>query len=110
MPKFSRTNKQREAFVRSLASSLILNGRIVTTRTRAKAAQVFTDKLITKAKIGNIATTRLLVGRVGIKPTQKLVKEIAPALADRKGGYTRIINMPARKSDSALMAIVEIIK
>jgi len=110
MPKFSRTNKTREAFMRSLARSLILNGRIITTRTRAKATKSYVEKLITKAKTINLSKTRTLAAGFGHDSVEKLLKNIVPALSDRKGGYTRVINLPVRKSDSSKMAIIEIIK
>lgn len=109
MPKFSRTNKQREAFQKSLAKSLILHGKITTTKTRAKATQQYVEKLITKAKTNDLATTRLLASRLDKICASKLVKEISPKLADRKGGYTRVINLPPRKSDASQMAILEIL-
>lgn len=110
MPKFSRTNKQRQAFLKSLARSLILNGKIVTTRTRAKATKQMVDKLITKGKVANVATIRSISALIGSDSAQKLLKEISPSFAERHGGYTRMINLPARKSDASQMAVVEIIK
>ena len=110
MSKFSRTNKQREAFVTSLSRALILNGKIVTTRVRAKTIKQKVDKFITKAKSPNLSVVRILTAQVGKDSAQKLIKEIGPSLAERRGGYTRIINLPDRKSDASKMAVVEIIK
>ncbi len=110
MPKFSRTTKKRKALVNSLARSLILNGRIMTTKVQAKAAGQLVDKLITKGKVNNLNTIRELTPVVGRDSVRKLVSEISPSFTDRKGGYTRVLNLPPRKSDSAPMALVEIIK
>ena len=107
--KFSRTNKQRQAFLNGLTRSLILNCKIVTTLTRAKATKQAADKLINKAKIDNLANIRALGARVGKDSAKKLIKEIAPKFADRKGGYTRVIPLPARKSDASKMAVLEIV-
>lgn len=109
MPKFSRTNKQRAAFLNSLTRSLILNGKIVTTLTRAKATKQAADKLIHKAKTDNLSNIRLISAKVGRDSAKKLIKEIAPKFADRAGGFTRVIQLPPRKSDASKMAVLEII-
>lgn len=110
MPKFSRTNKKRKALLNGLARSLILNGRITTTKSQAKAASQLVDKLITKGKVNSLNNIRLLAAAVGKDSAKKLVSEISPNLSSRSGGYTRVLNLPPRKSDSAEMALVEIVK
>ena len=110
MPKFSRTNKKRQALKNGLARSLILNGRITTTKSQAKVTSQLVDKLITKGKVNSLSTIRTLSAVVGKDSAKKLISEISPALMDRKGGYTRVLNLPPRKSDAAPVAIVEIIK
>lgn len=93
-----------------LARSLILNGRITTTKTQAKATKQLVDKLITKGKSYNLSTIRNLAATVGNDSAKKLISEISPGFVNRAGGYTRVLPLPPRKSDSAQMAIVEILK
>lgn len=110
MPKFSRTNKKRQALVNGLARSLILNGRITTTKSQAKATSQLVDKLVTKGKVNNLNTIRSLAAIVGKDSAKKLVSEISPDFSSRSGGYTRVLNLPPRRSDAAEMALVELIK
>lgn len=108
--KFSRTNKKRKALINGLARSLILNGRIITTKSQAKVTKQLVDKLITKGKVNNLNTIRILGAQIGRDSAKKLISEISPSFADRHGGYTRMIKLPPRKSDAAERSIVEIIK
>ncbi len=107
--KFGRTSKERDAFLRGLASSLILHSRITTTTARAKELRPYVEKLITKGKSASLATTKLLMSRLPKASAAKLIKEVAPGFADRKGGYTRIRLLPQRASDGAHMAIIEFV-
>ncbi len=93
-----------------MARSLILHGRITTTRSQATVTKQLVDKLITKSKSNNLSTVRSLAATIGRDSAKKLISEIAPSFANRKGGYTRVMPLPPRKSDSAQMAIIEIIK
>ncbi len=108
--KFGRETKQRAALLCSLANALIAHGKITTTETKAKSLKVFVEKLITKSRVGNITSSRLLVSVLGVKAAQKLAKEIAPKYSGMPGGYTRIIKLPQRISDGARMAAIEFIK
>lgn len=108
--KFHRENGQRKALLKNMGESLILNEKIVTTEPRAKDLKVFIEKKISIAKKGGIQSVRELKKYFSEDASQKLIKEIAPALKDRKGGYTRITKIGPRKNDSALMAKIEIIK
>ena len=108
--KFSREKAQRKALLRSLASSLILKERIKTSEAKAKEVRSFSEKLITRAKKGELASLRLLDKDLPSKIVKKLLNEIAPKYKERKGGYTRIIKLGPRKSDGAKMAIIELIK
>lgn len=107
--KFSRETDQRAAFIKSLSEALILHGRITTTEARAKELRGVVERYITKAKVDNFNTIRYLQKYVGEKASKKLVKEIGPKYKDRKGGYTRVIKLAPRMSDSAKMAIIELI-
>lgn len=109
--KFGREKNQRKALFRSLLVSLIERGRIFTTEAKAKELRPITEKLITKAQDESLSTRRLLLSRLGNnkKALERLVKEIAPKYKGRKGGYTRILKLPARKSDSSKRALIEFV-
>jgi large subunit ribosomal protein L17 len=108
--KFGRKTDQRRALLRSLAESLFTKERIKTTEAKAKEASVLSEKLITQAKKGDLASRRYLAGYFKKDLVKKIVDEIAPRYKTRKGGYTRIIKVEPRKSDGAKMAIIELIK
>lgn len=107
--KFSRKTDQRKAFLRNLAVNLILRGKITTTKTRARAASSLVERLITKAKRGNVAARRLLAGFLPEAAVKELISVIAPRFSERKGGYTRIIRLGQRMKDGAEMAVVEFV-
>ena len=113
-----RKSAHRNAMLSNMASSLILNKRIITTTAKAKALRVYVEPLITKAKPENNATTELGTSnrRVVFSYLQnkfavtELFREIGPKVATRPGGYTRIIRMPEnRKGDAAEMALMELV-
>jgi large subunit ribosomal protein L17 len=106
--KLGRTRNLRKALIRSLAEALIENGKIKTTEAKAKEVRPFIEKLITKAKTGGLPAVRVVTARVGAS-SDKLFKEIAPKFADRNGGYTRIIKLPARGGDGSKMAVIEFV-
>jgi large subunit ribosomal protein L17 len=94
----------------NLASQLFEHGRIKTTQTRAKRVQPLAESLITKAKKGDLHNRRLVLRRItdpGV--VHVLFTEIAPSLADRQGGYTRITKVGPRQGDNAPMAVIEIV-
>jgi large subunit ribosomal protein L17 len=108
--KFGRTKDQRNALMRSLASSLILKEKIATTEAKAKELRPMVEKLITKAKKPTLATRRLLTATLGgEKQTKKLIEIISPKYADRNGGYTRILKLPNRRSDGSKRAYIEFV-
>lgn len=109
--KFGRKANVRRGFIRSLAVAMLTYEKIKTTEARAKELRPYIEKLITKAKKGDVASRRLLRARLGNQETlaNKLVDEIAPRFADRNGGYTRITKMPHRKGDASPMAIIEFV-
>ena len=95
----------------NLASQLFEHGRIVTTEAKAKRLRPLAEKLITKAKRGDIHSRRLVLTTVRDKGVvHTLFTEIAPGLADREGGYTRITKVGPRKGDNAPMALIELIQ
>src|SRR5512133_3161481 len=94
----------------NLASQLFEHGRIVTTEAKAKRLRPLAEKLITKAKRGDIHARRLVLTTVRDKGVvHTLFTEIAPNLADREGGYTRITKVGPRKGDNAPMALIELV-
>jgi large subunit ribosomal protein L17 len=107
--KFSRKTDQRRAFMRNLSVNLIMEEKITTTKTRARAASSMVERLITKAKAGNLAATRILSGILPQVAVKKLISNLAPRFAQRNGGYTRIIRIAQRFKDGAEMSVVEFI-
>lgn len=108
--KFHRKKDQRKSLIKSLSESLILKGKIKTTEAKAKELKPIIEKRITKAKKDDLATHRTLRKYLSVEASKKLIKEIAPAFRERKGGYTKITKTGQRTKDSAKMAIIEIIK
>ena len=94
----------------NLATQLFEHGRIVTTEAKAKRLRPLAEKLITKAKRGDIHSRRLVLTTVKDKGVvHTLFTEIAPSLAEREGGYTRITKVGPRKGDNAPMAMIELV-
>jgi len=108
--KFARVKNQRKALYKALATALIDHGRIQTTMAKAKSLSGFTDKLITKAKKGDVASQRLIRHDIGEKATKKLMSDIGPRFKDRSGGYTKVLRLGRRVSDGAEMALIEFTK
>ncbi len=109
--KFGRETDQRRAFMRSLARSLILRGRMTTTQARAKELRPMVEKLLTRGKsTESLAAFRLITSRLGGDgDTARKVLELAVKYQDRPGGYVRITKLPARKSDGSAMARIEFV-
>ena len=108
MKKFGRSMEHRKMLMKSLVTNLILAESIRTTLPKAKEARKDADKMVTIAKKGDLAARRLASSRL-VQPeaVQKLFAEIAPAMKDRKGGYTRIVKLGTRKGDAAEMCILQ---
>lgn len=104
-----RPARQRKALLRSLARELILHGRIETTEAKAKEVRPFAEKLVTEAGKNTLASVRRIESRVGEQARKRLCEEIAPAYANRSGGYTRVVKLPYRESDGASMAVIEFV-
>ena len=108
MKKFGRSTAHRQMLMKSLVTNLILAESIKTTLPKAKDARKDADKIVTIAKKGDLAARRLAASRLlDPKAVQKLFDKIAPAMKDRKGGYTRIIKLGTRKGDAAEMCILQ---
>ena len=108
--KFGRETTQRHALMRSLARNLIRDSKIKTTLAKAKELRPFVEKIITKAKIGTVASRRLVNSRLqSDSETKKLFDTIAPKYKTRAGGYTRIIRLSNRDLDESPMALIEFV-
>lgn len=108
MRKFGRKKDQRKALIRSLAEALILHEKITTTEAKAKELKVFIAKIITKAKKQTLANRRNLLKLFSYDIVKKL-DELGRKYADRKGGYTRIVKLMPRQTDSAKIARIEFV-
>jgi ribosomal protein L17 len=95
----------------SLARNLIIREKIKTTEPKAKELRPFIEKLITRAKKGDMTTRRLIRAKLSSRGQEikKLFDVLAPKYIDKKGGYTRVLKLGARKSDGAKMAIIEFV-
>lgn len=108
--KFHRERDQREALIESLAEALIIHGSIVTTLPKAKAVVPYVEKLITKAKKGDLHNRRQIISDLQtVSSAHKLVDEIAPKLGGRTSGHLRITKEPNRRGDNAEMARVSFV-
>ncbi len=108
--KLGRPTDQRIAMLRNLVTSLLDNGRIVTTLARAKEVRCMADKMITLGKTNTLHSRRQALSYITDKEVvYKLFEEIAPKYAERQGGYTRIIKAGPRRGDAAETAIIELV-
>ena len=108
--KLGRPTDQRIAMLRNLTTSLLENGKIETTVTRAKEVRSTAEKMITLGKTNTLHTRRQAMSYITQEDVvKKLFDEIAPKYADRNGGYTRIIKIGPRRGDAAEMRIIELV-
>ena len=106
--KLGRTGTHRNAMLANLVCSLIKHKRVQTTLAKAKAARSVAEKMVTLGKSGTISDRRLAAGRLHSDEAAKILfTEVAPVFKDRRGGYTRIIQMHQRQGDAAQLAILE---
>ena len=109
-PRFGGSPAHQRIILANLATQLFQHGKITTTEAKAKRLQPLADRLISKAKRGDLHNRRLVLATVTDKGVvHTLFTEIAPKLADREGGYTRITKIGPRKGDNAPMAVIEIV-
>ena len=106
-----RKSAHRKAMLSNMASSLILNKRIITTVAKAKALRVYVEPLITRSKDDNTSNRRLVFSYLQNKyAVTELFREVSTKVATRPGGYTRIIRMPnMRAGDAADMCMMELV-
>ena len=106
--KLGRTSSQREALFASLVSNLILAKRIETTLPKARAAKRMADKMVTIGKKDSLAARRHALSLLKQeKAVAELFGAVAPAMRERAGGYTRVVKLGKRMSDSSEMCILE---
>lgn len=125
-PRLGGSPAHQRRILRNLATALFEHGRVTTTETRARLLRPYAEKLITKAKKGDLHARRQVLRElytsvdwkaleerdelvVNKYPQHRLFTEIAPSFADRPGGYTRITKLGPRKGDNAPMAVIELV-
>ena len=109
--KLSRDSSHRKALLRNLSRELIQHERIETSQAKAKAVKPKVEKLITLAKRGDLHARRQALSELGQDKfvVHKLFEEVAPRYAERPGGYTRIVKLGPRRSDSTEMVFLELV-
>ena len=109
--KLSRDAAHRKSLVRTMSKQLIEHERIRTTQPKAKALKPEFEKLITLAKRGDLHARRQALSTLGQDKfaVHKLFEEVAPRYAGRSGGYTRILKLGPRRSDSTEMVFLELV-
>ncbi|WP_232548963.1 50S ribosomal protein L17 [Propioniciclava soli] len=110
-PRLGGSPSHERIILANLASQLFEHGRITTTEAKAKRVRPLAEKLITKAKRGDLHSRRIVLRTITDKGVvHVLFTEIAPKVADRPGGYTRITKIGNRQGDNAPMAVIEIVE
>ena len=108
--KFGRERDQRRALLKGLATSLVMEEKIETTLPKAKELVRYIEKLITKAKKGDLANRRAVIAGLSTQIAAfKLVDQIAPQLGGRTSGHVRVQRTRLRVGDGAQMAIIEFV-
>ena len=109
-PRLGGSPAHQRLILANLATQLFEHGRITTTESRARALRPHAEKLITKAKKGDLHNRREVLKTIRDKSVvHTLFTEIAPTFAERPGGYTRITKIGPRKGDNAPMAVIELV-
>ena len=110
IPLLSKPADQRKALLRGLTTQLIREGRVTTTKARAKALRNEAERMISLAKDGSLESRRRAIGYIYDKKlVHSLFEKAKERYGDRKGGYTRIVRTVSRKGDNAQMAIIELV-
>ncbi len=109
-PRLGGSPAHQKLMVSNLATALFEHGRITTTEARARVLRPVAEKLITKAKRGDLHNRREVLKTIRDKSVvHTLFTEIAPTFEERPGGYTRITKIGPRKGDNAPMAVIELV-
>lgn len=110
-PRLGGSPSHQRLILANLATALFEHGRITTTEAKARRLRPLAEKLITKAKRGDLAARRQVLTVVRDKSVvHTLFTEIGPRFENRPGGYTRITKLGPRKGDSAPMALIELVE
>ena len=108
--KLSRDSAHRKALVKNLCGQVIQHERVKTSEAKAKAVKPEVDKLITLAKRGDLHARRQALSELRSQEiVHALFADIAPRMADRPGGYTRIVKIGPRQGDAAAMVFLELV-
>ena len=109
-PRLGGGPAHERLMLRNMATSLFKHGKITTTETKAKRLRPLAERLVTFAKRGDLAARRRVIAQLTEKSVvHELFTNIAPQVADRQGGYTRITKLGYRKGDNAPMALIELV-
>lgn len=110
-PRLGGSPAHQRLILANLATALFQHGRITTTQAKAKRLRPYAERLITKAKRGDLHNIREIAKLIRDKDVvHRLVSDIGPFFADRNGGYTRITKTLPRKGDNAPMAVIELVQ
>ena len=110
-PRLGGSPAHERLILTNLATSLFEHGRITTTEAKARRLRPFAERLITKAKRGDLHARRQVLSSITDKGVvHSLFTEIGPRFANRPGGYTRITKIGPRKGDNAPMAVIELVE
>ncbi|NND02401.1 MAG: 50S ribosomal protein L17 [Acidimicrobiia bacterium] len=109
-PRLGGSPSHQRKILANLAASLIVEERITTTQARAKLLRPYVEKMITKARRGDLHSRRLVLKKIqDTDVITKLFDDVAPRYEDRPGGYTRIVKLGPRRGDGAEMALIELV-
>ena len=109
-PRLGGSPENQAHILSNLTASLIEHGRVETTLAKAKAVRPVAEKMITKARRGDLHARRVVLKTITDNAVvTKLFDEVAPQYSERPGGYTRIVKLGPRRGDGAEMAIIELV-
>ncbi|HET9260467.1 MAG TPA: 50S ribosomal protein L17 [Acidimicrobiia bacterium] len=109
-PRFGGSPSHDRLIMANLATSLFTHDKVTTTEAKAKALRPYAEKLISKARKGDLHARRVVLRSITDKAAvARLFEELAPRYADRPGGYTRITKLGPRRGDGAEEAIIELV-
>lgn len=109
-PRLGGSPSHERKILANLTSDLIIHGKVITTFSKAKAVRPYAEKMITKARSGELHAKRMVLKDITSREAvSKLFDEVAPRYADRAGGYTRITKLGPRRGDATEEAIIELV-
>ena len=110
-PRLGGSAAHEKHILANLATELFRHGRITTTQAKARALRPYAERLITKAKRGDLHARRLVLAKLRDRDVvAHLFEDVAPRFKEREGGYTRILKLDPRKGDRARMARIELVE